>query len=462
MNPTHREQRFQNAGRVQRSEILAPKVDTRRGRWKGLLLATEESPITYFSAISRQMQDVNDFSYIGLSQPVRRLGTQSFFGGSCSEDHHRRDAPSTSPSFFMAVAIRADQLAPPFVFATLKPSNPLAKLAFSHTFEQVSDVLQAYQRRMLVEPEQIYDKDILRLRLKRNPGFLPLQSDINDDVSESSTDPGSGTEQDWRGLGMVWTGCYPFDLGDPPDNRITGWTVGKGRDEINIDFLINTPLRRDQVRGYHALFNLHRDTGYLYIMSRASSTTSVTVNGHEIARGKMHALNQSPMTIRFGPLEYIFEYAETARSPAFYSRLQGYMKNHLGVTESDFSLTPTPTGQVRTVGDWTLGKSLGRGSYGKVYAATNSKNHIVAIKLVDRKSKKDAVNKEIETLKALTDLAEDKDDEGRLLRLRDVIYQNGKEDYSSTRFEDIILVLEPATPDCFDRLTTDATDRLGR
>ena len=226
--------------------------------------------------------------------------------------------------------------------------------------------------------------------------------------------------------------------------------------------MINAPLRRDEVRGYHALFNLHCDTGYLYIISRTSSTTSVTVNGREVARGEMHALNQSPMIIRFGPLEYDFEYTEVARSTAFNNRLGEYMKNYLSVIKSDFSLTPTPTGHVRTIGDWTLGKSLGRGSYGKVYAATNSKHHIVAIKLVDRKSKRDAVNMEIETLKALTKLAEDKDDGGRLLRLREVIYQNGTEEYSSTRFEDIMLVLQPATPDCFDRLTTDATNRLGQ
>lgn len=343
-----------------------------------------------------------------------------------------------------------------YVVATLKPSNQLAKLAFSHTIEQSSDTLH---RRVFVETEPRYDRDILRLRLKRK---ALLQSNVNDDASESSTDPGSGTEQELRPLGMVWKGYYLFDLDEPPDKPQTGWTVGKGRDEINIDFPINTPLRRDEIRGYHALFNLHHDTGYFYIISRASSMTSVTVNGREVARGEMCALNQSPMIVSFGPLDYVFEYTDTARSATFNNRLGQYMKNYLNVARSDFSLTPTPTGQIRTVGDWTLGQSLGKGSHGKVYAATNFKNHIVAIKLVDRKSKRDAVNKEIETLKALTELAKDKDDGWRLLRLRDVIYQNGTEEYSSTRFEDIILVLEPATLDCFDRLTTDATNRLSR
>ena len=188
----------------------------------------------------------------------------------------------------MAVAIRSDQMAPPHIFATLKPSNPLAKLAFSHTFEQCSDVPQEYQRRMFVETEREYDRDILRLRRNRN---ISLQSDVNEDGSESSTDLGSGTEQELRHLGMVWKGCYLFDLDEPPDRPQVGWTAGKGRDEINVDFLINTPLRCDEVRGYHALFNLHCDTGYLYIISRTSSTTSVTVNGREVARGEMHALN---------------------------------------------------------------------------------------------------------------------------------------------------------------------------
>jgi Trm5-related predicted tRNA methylase len=55
-------------------------------------------------------------------------------------------------------------------------------------------------------------------------------------------------------------------------------------------------------------------------------------------------------------------------------------------------------------------------------------------------------------LERLKELALAENDEGQLLHLREVIYENGKAEFTPTIFEDVAVVLEPAVEETFNSL----------
>ena len=339
------------------------------------------------------------------------------------------------------------------VFATLTPANLSAKLAFSalatHFAAQNGSTNKRFVR---VNTQQQYDRDVLRyhMALRR-----PLRAD--DAFSESSTEIDTDVE-DIKPSGMIWTGCYTFNI-DPdnvPGDCSKGWTAGKGAPETVVDFLLTTNGRQPDIRSQHAMFNFHRSTGYLYLVSRASSNgrSPVTVNGHDIARGMTYSLNQKAMKIRLGTLEYVFDYTDFSNSAEFREDRVRYMTQYLGISESNFDLTPTPSGQPRTIGDWTFSNPLGAGSFGRVHSATDSKGRIAAIKTVERRSRNaNHVKNEVRILKELTTLAESEGAQDQILRLIDVIYPK-TEEYTNDPFEEITLVLQPCVRETFDTLIT--------
>jgi hypothetical protein len=261
---------------------------------------------------------------------------------------------------------------------------------------------------------------------------------------------------------VIWTGQYEFDLNNSPAEPPLGWGAGKGGPDTPIDLLI---IHRG-IQGCHVSFNFHHDTGHMYLTSNASRIFDgrVTVKGLEVGCGEMHAFNQTPTHLAIGRLGYIFEYTDIVRTEHFYNRRKQYMADHLDISAPTFSLTPIPSGPSQSIGEWTLGPTFRKGTSGKVYAATNSKAQLVAIKIVERNSSEAAemVRKDIQVLRDVSRLAEDENDERRLLRLKDVIYQYEKEEYTPTHLEDVMLILEPAVEYDFEQLTDIAKDRIGR
>lgn len=106
------------------------------------------------------------------------------------------------------------------------------------------------------------------------------------------------------------------------------------------------------------------------------------------------------------------------------------------------------------VGQWTLHGSLGAGGFGKVYTATNSRSQVVAVKNLVRDGFIQARNleSEIQVFRDLTELAENANDAGRLLRLIEEIYQSGNQVFHSTTFDNVWLVMEPVVPQTIAQL----------
>ncbi|KAI1420108.1 kinase-like domain-containing protein [Xylaria sp. FL1777] len=343
-------------------------------------------------------------------------------------------------------------------FASLTPANALARLAFSDVYDvlmsrrqnnQAEDA-QAALRRMHVEPEQICDDEIVRLRREKER----TKYDTDGEASESLTEPDTDTERHLREHGMVWVGRYLLGLQSPPAVPERGWAAGKGPlENMPIDLLLCTrsfaKSHGINLRNPHARFSFFPDSKGLYIVGCSRSPSAqLTVNGDAVARRPYH-LNQHSMKILLDKLEYNFQWTGFAARDDFKEERRLYVARALGgpaAADVDVEM-PTPLPNKRTMGRWTLGDALGAGGHGRVFFASDQSANVAAIKVVERTSRNyHSVDKEIETLRGVTNLAQKSDDGERILRMVEVIYSNGEEFSSKTAFDHVAIVLKPMTP----------------
>lgn len=357
---------------------------------------------------------------------------------------------------------------PPTPFATLKPYNAAAKLAFHAVHESaLLSERPVPKSHLFVEDEQQYDKDVLCHRLQEDRDTL--QSVPDEDSDKGFSDIDSEVEQNLKEkLGMIWTGHYLFDLSKFPNDPKVGWVAGRAKKDSSADFWITTNPYRDKIKANHANFNFDRVTGTLNIIPQVPKTSSglVKVNANVINGGEARALNQGEMMIQLGPLEYVFKYTGYARTDRYSIQRMVYLKDNLkmNVSESSFSLTPTPTPRARTYGEYTFVRLIGRGASGRVWSATDPKSRVVAIKVVTRNSKWTAAELEesITVLKDFTTLKEKENEKGRVLGLVDVFYTSGNKTYDHSLPEEVYLVLQPAVQETFRDLAVAARIRLAR
>ncbi|KAK3331565.1 kinase-like domain-containing protein [Cercophora scortea] len=349
-------------------------------------------------------------------------------------------------------------------FASLTPANALARLAFSDVYNLLISRRQNSQAnnpqvaldRMLVEPEQVYNDEIVCLRREMDR----TKYDTDGEASETLTEPDTDTEEQLRGLGMVWVGCYQLGLQFPPAVSERGWTVGKGPlDNLPVDFLLCTrsfaKLHDIKLRNPHSRFNFFVQNKGLFVMGCSRSPLAqLTVNGDAVTRRPYH-LNQHSMKIQFDKLDYCLQWTDYAAESDFKHERGDYVASSLGgpaAVDSDFEM-PTPLPNKRTFGRWTLGDALGAGGHGRVFFASDQSANVAAIKVVERTSRNcQSVDEEIETLREVTKLAQKFDDDERILRMAEVIYSNGEKFSSKTVFDNVAIVLTPMTPQTFGDL----------
>ncbi len=120
----------------------------------------------------------------------------------------------------------------------------------------------------------------------------------------------------------------------------------------------------------------------------------------------MHTLNQHNMRIRLSSLGYIFEYTEFASTDLFFKLRGEYISRTLnGPSSTPFDM-PTQRYETMTMSQWTLSSPLGKGSEGSVFLASDVRNEVVAIKVIERKARTaDRINAEIARYQEVTYLA---------------------------------------------------------
>lgn len=357
-------------------------------------------------------------------------------------------------------------------FALIKPFNAAAKLAFSLVSELISGRQDSspHNQYMVAETEQKYDGDVFKTRVmqireeqSRTSRRTQAQNDQDDADRESTAEPDSDVEEDLKSLGNIFVGYYTLDINCPPRDPHQGWVMGSAKDS---EFVITTERLKDNIKPHHVLLNFNCETGFVTLVSKASRFTreAVKVGAYGVDRGSMYAFNQTPAILSVGSLEYSFEFTDFAYTEEFGRQRKNHAEEYLGVdpSKSTFALTQTPTKETMTFGTWTINTPLGRGTFGRVHSATDTKNNIVAIKIVVREQESaDMVDNEIRTLKRLTCLAEAKNDEGRLVHLHDVLYRSGKAEWKGKApFEELGLILRPCVRGTFSGLVAAAKKRL--
>ena len=333
------------------------------------------------------------------------------------------------------------------IFATITPTNVLAKMAFSDVFDitvngQQKDSKDPALQRMKIQPNQEYHADVLHYRLE-------MERKLSEgDISESLTELDTDNELESRHLGIIWQGHYVVEFQRSPSAPELGWIIGKKSSSADIVLCGAAFAKRHSlnIRSSHARLNFDSENGALFISSVSNSpSVELAVNGLMVKR-QMHTLNQHKMKIRVSLLEYDFEYTHFASTDNYMENRKKYLKGSLKAIPALFNM-PTPQLNTKTIGQWTLNKPLGKGSAGKVFLASNSKNDVVAVKVIEHtfRSAK-MVDTEIAQYQALTTLAQKRDDNGRLIHVREII--DPREELSSlgSSFNDIALILEPMVP----------------
>lgn len=321
------------------------------------------------------------------------------------------------------------------LFAILKPYNVAAKVDFD-------ELIKKSGHRSLssacVSTQQQYDREVFRSRIRDTK-----EDNANwDAVSVTSTECETDLEDD---LGRIYSGYYTLDLGRPPKNPLIGWKIGE-------DLPLGRTYKAQGMRSCPAILNFHDcKTGFLSLLSRVRvGGCEVTVNGNTINHAKTFSLNQNPMQVRLGPLQYEFEYTAHASSSTYLTQRQAYFETWFNERGPIIDVAPTPVGQVRTFGQWTVNVALGRGTSGRVHFASNAKGDIAVLKVVD--GTQEQALQEIEILKRLQSLPCSQTSQGRLVRLVDVIRPNGGKGRTGAPFEEIAIVLEPCVSNTFTSL----------
>ena len=214
-------------------------------------------------------------------------------------------------------------------FATLRPSNSLARLAFSDLYETFitkrqntrEDASLAFHR-MVVGASQIFDNEVLQLRLEIERRVSQNANVSDAETSESLPEPDSDTEDQHQELGNIWSGHYELKLKAEPYFLERGYTAGKGPlENVPLDLLLCTKLFAKwhgiNLRNPHARFNFFLENRGFYIASSSrSQSAQLTVNGETVQR-RPYALNQHSMIIRFDKLEYTFQWTDYAATKTF-------------------------------------------------------------------------------------------------------------------------------------------------
>ena len=127
-----------------------------------------------------------------------------------------------------------------------------------------------------VAPEQVYNADVLRLRLETDRQVSKQAYNSDGETSESLTEPDSDTERHHRELGMIWIGHYRMQLRSPPFVPERGWTGGKGPlEKIPVDLIFCTKAFAKHginLRNPHVRFNFSTEHKGLYITGCSRSS----------------------------------------------------------------------------------------------------------------------------------------------------------------------------------------------
>lgn len=180
----------------------------------------------------------------------------------------------------------------------------------------------------------------------------------------------------------------------------SSWILGKPSSSNCADIVL-TRLTKG-IRTHHATLLIDPHTRRMYL--NVAKSSQMKVSGHrprsDPQGGFRAALNEGKNRVTFGPLEYIFEYTDYARTEAGEQDLNNVLS---GMQVRRFTLqealaSPTPSQKpIERIGDYVVGSTLGEGGFGTVKSAVCSSGHkIYAVKEVKGLTLSQSAKKELE------------------------------------------------------------------
>ncbi|AEO55720.1 hypothetical protein MYCTH_2299840 [Thermothelomyces thermophilus ATCC 42464] len=217
-------------------------------------------------------------------------------------------------------------------FATLTPTNLLARMAFSDLYDRLIAGRQDVDNRERAfrigpDTQRAPDRDVeafKRHMRRRADGKADADADQVSDTLPDTQSESDANDPNSSEPGRIWRGHFLLRFDPEPSDPRLGWTVGKRRPLAvehtakPADLLVCTSAFEEEhklsVRHFHARFTFSQDTGQLGI-ARCSSNLAwqVTAGGVQVEK-RLHILNVDSVPISIGPLEYQFRYAEFART----------------------------------------------------------------------------------------------------------------------------------------------------
>jgi hypothetical protein len=334
------------------------------------------------------------------------------------------------------------------VFATLTPANAAAKFAF-HRIAEASMAQPLSPAEETVSRPECYHTGFIDINLtkqyERDVEELQEGRYRQSDSDATSTALDTDTERYLRQLYTIWNGKFVFNLSarDPDTNPF--WIAGRGRKDNPhaCQFMLHD--RNQGLRGCHVIFRLCSTTGYLTLSAFSLKARNVHVDGLPIELSA-HTLNKKTAKIRLENLDFSFEYTSYANTTTFLDERNVFIQRmHPSTTADTLHITPTPVSGHTVIGQWTISTVLGKGTYGKVYSATNQLSEVVAVKVVERTPK---TARQIQQMRAVLEKLTLKVKEvkcERVIYLRESIPADEHQTpLERLKFESVYFVLSPA------------------
>lgn len=195
----------------------------------------------------------------------------------------------------------------PGVFATLRPANVAAQLAYHHAVEST---LPQSQLQQAPAHHALFMRTESAKKLDRAVAHVLEKRQDTADSDYDPTEPDTDTETPLLASSAIWMGEYTFDLStrDALDNT---WIAGRGRPPTigtpaGCQFLLAS--KDNSVRGHHVRFSIDNNTGFLSLMAYGYAAKNIRLNGKPVEERVV--LNQHTAYIHIQQLEYKFSYTE--------------------------------------------------------------------------------------------------------------------------------------------------------
>ncbi|KAF2763438.1 kinase-like protein [Pseudovirgaria hyperparasitica] len=204
------------------------------------------------------------------------------------------------------------------------------------------------------------------------------------------------------------TPCYELSLSQLPRFPHVGWVIGKGRrnlPNLGVDLLL-TPSRTDNVAGVHARLNWVKGAGGFFLIADNKRGKKVMLNGEMFSADRRTIPFQNALMIG----ECVFTLEHVQRPPdeeeQFQVELQAFLARFHAADDHPI-VTPTPSENDATFGDWRVSYTISRGTFGIVYMVTHARTgHPAAAKQILKSARnRPAVDREIAMATRISALA---------------------------------------------------------